>query len=103
MQRKNVSQAEADYLEKHWGLAGERAPRKMNAPDPAFGVATTMGKLVAITYRTRKSGDGSEEVDYEHEFGKGDGRGACPWLAYNDTGLLILGGGYTVTYRGIVG
>ncbi len=100
MSRRSLSEAEKEYRASHWGLSGEANTRKLVAPDPRHGVATLLGELVAVTYCTMKLGD-SEPTNYEHDFGT-RGKG-LPWLAYNDTGLLILGGAYAVTYRGIVG
>jgi len=55
-----------------------------------------LGPLVAVTYEARKGGDLHH---WEHEF-----ESPLPLLAFGDSGSLwILGGGYRVTHRGIVG
>jgi len=100
MKRRSAREAEREYVSTHWGIEGPRGVFKLPAPDPTFGAATALGHLVSVTYRTTKLGDGDDLTDYEHKFAV---RGGRPVLAFNDTGLLILGGGYTVNYRGIVG
>ena len=86
-----------EYERTHWGRRGGERVRQGRAADPRFGTATQLGKLVQITYETRK-GDDDEPVHYVHDF-----EGPHPKLAYNAGGLLIVGGGYKVGEGGIDG
>jgi hypothetical protein len=95
------------YMDRHWGLSA-RGIYTRRAPDPTLGTASAMGELVAIVYRTQKAGDPGP-TDYEHVFGpdekatlRGSSKGLAV-LAFNPSGLLILGGDYKVDSRGIVG
>lgn len=90
----------AEYRRSHWGLSGDGKVRDGRAPDPRAGTLVQLGELVSVVYLTRKLGD-LAPTEYEHDFGRG-GRG-LPLLAYNRTGLVIVGGAYRVTARGIVG
>lgn len=64
------------------------------------GTLVTLGELTEATYRTTKGG--GELTDYVHTFGEtGEDR---PLLAYDEGfRLFLVGGGYTVTSRGIEG
>lgn len=63
---------------------------------PIPGEVFELGTLSAVTYETTK---GREHADWEHEF-----EGERPTLnADRDGNLVILGGSYRVTPRGIVG
>jgi hypothetical protein len=87
------------YKEAHWGKKPKGA-RTLDAPDPRQGPLSALGELVEVTYGTIKTGDTSM-TNYTHTFTTTEGR---PTLAYNRRGrLLILGGGYTMEKRGIVG
>jgi hypothetical protein len=86
----------AEYEDKHWGER-PRGIRRAAAPDPKHGTAVALGELRSVVYRTKKRGDGGT-ADYEHEF-----EGERPQLLYNDGGLLIAGGDYTVRRGGITG
>jgi hypothetical protein len=88
----------AEYRRTHWGLGGVRRVRELLAPDPTAGTLVELGRLVSVVYETRKLGD-LERTEYEHDFGP---RGR-PILAFNASGLVIVGGRYRVTTRGIVG
>lgn len=80
----------------HWGdepdeLIETRAPR-LRCGD----VLTELGELAEITYGTSKAG---QAALWEHEF-----KQPLPRLAVTESGeLVILGGGYRVNRRGIVG
>jgi hypothetical protein len=89
--------AVAEYERTHWGERGRGRVRRGRAADPTRGTATQLGQLVAVTYRTKKKGDG-RAVDYEHEF-----EGRLPRLLYNEGGLFIAGGDYVVKTGGITG
>jgi len=91
------SAAKARYKRDHWGNPGAGVVRRMTAPNPNAGTLVELGELIEVVYRTKKGGD-AQHVDYEHAFKK-----ARPILAYNDTGLVIVSGDYSVTVRGIVG
>jgi hypothetical protein len=90
-------EAIAEYERTHWGEPGKRRIQKARAADPSRGTLTQMGKLVAVTYRTKKRGDRGLQ-DYEHTF-----EGPLPTLAYGDGGLVVAGGAYTVRKGGITG
>ena len=91
-----VAEASKQYVRDHWGQRGSGRPRKLSAADPRIP-SVELGELVAIVYRTKK-GEDLVLTDYEHEF-----EHPRPRLAYNESGLLIAGGIYRVTTRGIVG
>jgi hypothetical protein len=67
----------------------------MQAPSLAPGAElVALGELVAVVYRT-----GHEAFDREHKF-----KGPRPLLTYEERGgLIIVGGAYKITPRGIVG
>lgn len=90
-----VDAAVKRYRRNHWGLSGPRGVREYGAADPRIP-SSEIGELVAVVYRTRK-GEDRRPTDYEHEF-----RDPRPLLAYNDSGLIIAGGIYHVTTRGII-
>ncbi len=48
-------------------------------------------------YRTRKGAD-RRLTEYEHDF-----EGRVPVLAYNEGGLFVVGGSYTIEEGGITG
>lgn len=85
------------YVVTHWGHPGQRKTTTQPAANPSFGTYTALGKLKAVVYETNKLGDGLSE--YEHEFDA-----PYPVLAFNAATkkLIIAGGRYTVTARGIV-
>jgi|SRR5215831_2424118 len=91
------AQAKRAYELTHWGRRGHGAVGAAGAANPGHGTAVTLGRLVAVTYETRKGSD-RQPVHYEHEF-----EGRRPVLAFHDGGLLIVGGDYTVTEHGIEG
>lgn len=94
-----MSDAEAmrEYERTHWGHTGRKSVRELRAADPAHGTGTEMGELVEVVYRTRKGRKG-KVVEYEHAF-----EDRLPTLAYNDGGLIIAGGSYTIERGGITG
>lgn len=92
------AEARRDYKDKHWGEPGTRRIRRAAAADPTHGTAVALGELREVTYRTRKRGDGGT-ADYTHTFGEEGGR--RPKLAYNDGGLLVVGGDYLIKDGGI--
>jgi hypothetical protein len=91
-----IARAVAQYRKDHWGQIGDRAPRSYVAADPRQ-LSIELGELVAVIYRTKKGTD-VVLTDYEHRFSR-----PRPVLTYNRTGLIIAGGHYHVTERGIIG
>lgn len=84
------------YRLTHWGLGGKNAKVEgLSCADPTCGTFTKLGDLVEVTYRTEKGGDGGV-AEYTHEFLR-----PLPELVYSSGGLVVAGGGYTVTARGI--
>jgi hypothetical protein len=86
------------YERTHWGQVGPVDYRKLRVADPFHDACVELGQLVSIVYRTKKGRD-RELTDYEHEFKR-----ELPRLAFtmNERLLVICGGGYTVSERGIV-
>ena len=94
-----VARAKVGYRVKHWGLGGRGKLQAVRCADPSRGVYTLLGELVAVSYATEKGGDGGPAI-YDHEFSR-----PLPELLYSESGegLVIAGGKYRVTARGIVG
>ena len=90
-----VETAIRQYRRDHWGQPGPRGVRAIVAADPRI-LSIELGALVAVVYRTKKGEDRSL-TDYEHHFSR-----PLPILSYNHTGLVIAGGKYHVTERGII-
>lgn len=82
----------------HWGKGGPVPYRDLLAPNPLAGGLVELGALVSVVYLTQKGGDDGP-TEYEHEFSAK----RLPVLAFNETGLFIVGGGYRVGVRGIHG
>ena len=91
-----MKRAGKEYKKTHWGNAGTSPTRRLRAADPHDGIFVELGTLESVVYSTAK-GTGPIE-HWEHEFSN-----PKPTLAYDpETGLLLIGGGrYTVTTRGI--
>lgn len=93
--RANPTKAEDAFEAFHWG----RRPRRKLVADvpPLPAEAFELGKVISITYEATK---GRQHAAWEHDFGE-----PRPTLAADPEGeqLLILGGGYRVTDRGIEG
>lgn len=94
---EDAKRAFRSYRVTHWGLAGDGSLSHMRCADPRQGVFTQLGLLREITYETSKGGD-PKNTWYTHKFAS-----PLPELAYSQGGLVICGGGYRVTFRGIVG
>lgn len=92
----DTSEAENFYEQFHWGNTAEKiVPVAMEMPPE---IATELGELVAVTYRTVKDG---ERATWEHEFGEEGGK--RPTLVADPVTkkLFIAGGDYTITAAGI--
>ena len=88
--------ARRDYVRTHWGDPGDLRDQNLRCADPGEVYFAVMGRLHAVTYETAK-GNGPPEL-WEHHFSR-----PKPLLCYSPTSklLLIAGGVYTVTPRGI--
>jgi hypothetical protein len=104
--RSSPGKASAEYKRTHWGDIG--------TGKHVVGVATRIASLAElgpvrnIVYTTRKGGDPAGElVDYDHTFGRDRPilfEHSCHEPKCPERGqLVIAGGGYRVTERGIVG
>ena len=94
-QERAIEAAVKQYKRDHWGQPGPHRARAHRAADPRI-LSIELGALVAVVYRTKK-GEDRELTDYEHHFSR-----PLPILSYNDTGLIIAGGKYHVSERGII-
>ncbi len=95
-----VAEARRQWEEFHWGRQSRGAPKRANVPI-APEVLVKLGSLEAVTYRTTK---GREPVThYTHEFGETGGKKPTLAMDPETKRLHIIGGGYTVTRRGIEG
>jgi len=95
---ERIANPAPSYEESHWGERGKGRASTMTIPDPSDGPLVELGEVIEIVYRTKKGGD-VRRVEYEHAFRK-----TLPRLVYNRAGKLLLAGGtYRVTERGIVG
>ena len=93
---EQYDQAERSYVDTHWGVEpGELI--EATAASPKRGeVLPALGELVQVVYRTQKAED---FADWEHTF-----IAPRPLLAYSGDGrLVVAGGAYQVTQRGIEG
>ena len=90
--------AHQTYDRTHWGERGLGRMTKTTAPSVAAGELVMLGRLVSVVYLTTKGGD-EEPTEYEHTFNTRD----MPILAFNRSGLFVLGGSYRITTRGIEG
>jgi hypothetical protein len=90
-----VDAAIQQYARDHWGERGSWDVKKLPAADPRR-VSIVLGELVSVVYRTKKGGD-RELTDYEHHFSR-----PLPLLSYHAGGLIISGGKYHVSTRGII-
>lgn len=96
---KSVSEAaRAFFKDFHWGNESKRSYKARIKP---LKEGTELGEVVSIQYRTAK--DGKAKHIYEHEFGEtGKKRPRLVADAKNKS-LHFVGGGYTVTDKGIEG
>lgn len=94
-----VDKAIDTYERVHWGIEAKRI-QSSTAADPQAEVLTVLGDLVEVRYATKKGGDRGL-TRYDHEFS-----GKLPQLCFAEEQggrLVIAGGSYTVSSRGIVG
>lgn len=97
---ESVTKAGQEYRKTHWGKKPPQGAVLTFAADPGAEPVVALGELVSVVYRTRK-GDDERLTDYEHTFSK-----VRPLLCYapkQGAKLLVCGGTYTVTKRGIEG
>lgn len=91
-----ASWAEDAYEAFHWGLMPDSVIHSEAGHVRSGETLCGLGELVAIAYRTKK---GDEKGVWEHEFER-----PKPLLTYQQSGsLIVCGGGYTITPRGIEG
>jgi hypothetical protein len=96
----DIARGLGEYRKTHWGHRGK--PDRILEADVADtskpGAFVMLGELVSVAYRTTKAGDPPNCV-YEHTFER-----PYPILAYSRDRLLVIAGGkYTISKRGIVG
>jgi hypothetical protein len=91
--------AQASYAKTHWGKTGNGRSLNLEAVDVCDAELVTLGTLREVVYETVKGGDGGP-TEYEHAFS----RRKPPLLVYcqRSQKLVIAGGEYRVTWRGIV-
>jgi hypothetical protein len=94
---KRIEAAKSEYRRSHWGDRGDGAVSSQEIADSHDGPFVVLGRLVSIAYETTKGG---ECAVWEHDFGHNG-----PDLCYHPKSkrLIIAGGDYTVTRRGIEG
>jgi hypothetical protein len=87
-----------EFREKfHWGIKGRKVRRRKVAKPPR--VATKLGELVNVTYKTKKRGEKARH--FVHEFGEEGGRRPTLAMDIENKKLHIVGGDYDVTADGI--
>jgi len=89
--------ARREYVKTHWGHRGDWTDGSLRCADPREVYFAVLGELTHVTYETTKGKLSRAEL-FEHEFLQ-----PRPLLVFSprDKLLLIAGGGYTVTNRGI--
>jgi len=101
----DVDDMESDLVERarefrekfHWGIPGRKVRRRKVASPPR--VATKLGELVNVTYKTKKRGEKAQH--FIHEFGEEGGRRPTLAMDIENKKLHIVGGDYDVTADGI--
>lgn len=93
--------AAKEYAKTHWGAPGKARLVESRCADPGASILVKLGRLTYVEYETTKRGD-PPRTFYQHDFAR-----PYPELTYSTEddggGLVIVGGGYTVTKHGIVG
>lgn len=94
-----LQRAAKDWESFHWGRRARtvRTMRVADQPD----TLVKLGDLSSVTYRTRKGRD--PVTYYEHEFAETGGRRPVLAMDPQTRRLHIVGGTYSVEWRGIVG
>jgi hypothetical protein len=93
---KAAERAARDFKRFHWDDEAREIIEATAPGVPRGAVLYQLGELVQIVYRASKAGD---VFDWEHDF-----KTPRPALAATRAGgLVIVGGSYSVTDRGIVG
>jgi len=91
-----IDRAKEEFRAFHWGNDAETVETADAAQLVEGDVLVVLGELNAVEYITTK---GEQEAVWCHDFGK-----SRPKLCTTASGrLVIVGGGYRVTPRGIVG
>ena len=97
-----TNRARLSYVKTHWGKVGKGETFEVSAVDVcrAERVMPVLGVLREVVYETIKMGD-KGPTEYVHAFSRRD----PPLLIYSQEcqKIVIAGGGYRVTWRGIVG
>lgn len=83
--------------EFHWGIPARKSRRAKVSKVPR--VATKLGELVNVTYKTKKRGEKAQF--FVHEFGEEGGRRPTLAMDIENKKLHIVGGDYDVTADGI--
>lgn len=93
--RRNPSSNERQEVKLFEDFHGSAPVRRTAFPVPLAPTAWRLGTLESVVYRAERDG---ETASYEHTFK----RRAQPYLAVMADRLVLLGGRYDVTDRGIV-
>lgn len=94
---QEIDEARRRYRWSHFGARGTARLHEVDCADPRARW-TAIGEITRVGYRTTKAGDPPNTI-YEHAFAQ-----QLPLLAQDaKRRLLILGGSYRITWRGIVG
>ncbi len=90
----------AEFREKfHWGIKGRKRPiRRKVSKSPK--VATKLGELTAVIYKTKKRGEKAQF--FHHEFGEEGGKKPTLGMDIENKKLHIIGGDYDVQADGII-
>jgi hypothetical protein len=94
---KRIARARANYARLHWGEQSTETVEADAAIVADGMVLTSLGPLVAVEYEATKGG---ESAVWRHEFTEGSEPLLC---VTEQEDLVIVGGKYRVTVRGIVG
>jgi len=95
----DVDKAAREWEAFHWGRK-PTAAKRMRVPDRP-DTLVKLGSLESVVYKTRK---GDEPVThYHHDFGEGGGKKPILAMDPRTRRLHVVGGTYSVGWRGIVG
>jgi len=98
--RKGRTMAERTFSDWHSFLSGEKVPVKL---EPLATELVVLGEVREIVYYSDKGSPGEYKA-YVHEFGSADRRD-MPLLLFDrhNGALIVMGGKFKITARGIVG